>query len=379
MTIGKYFPLMQSNDAFITSAVMVGLIDKIVWVKPDWNADEGDAGNGMTHITVYIGKHIGTYEGLCLCMRESKNEETEEEDTSCIYINYNYVEDERPEIDIEESQCEQISRNFLFHVVSESNFKHLDFDKYYSRDSIIVDIDEDYFGVESGVKKFIEQGISLQTQEALDTILSRLYCPLYISSEQFLHQKLRAIFQMAHEAKRSNQQDGLEEKMKLKIAKETSPIICNQSLVVELARFITQLDADETVSLSKASFCLYDSPRLRKSGKVSESKSIGFSLCHGTIYPTDILNKIHVGNMQEINQRTNQMKDILQQIHLHVKPSMYTICRSLRDGYTPRNQQRYIEQNVLQVVSEVTRGNDRIEHIIYDSQLVFGKQGWIQD
>jgi len=66
----------------------------------------------------------------------------------------------------------------------------------------------------------------------------------------------------------------------------------------------------------------------------------------------------------------------LEHIFSRVKPSFFTIARSLRDGYTPRKQQTFIEKHLKRRLAEISQKNRLKERFIYDEHLVFGKNGW---
>lgn len=370
MKQGDYLPLMQSNDVFIISAIAAGLINEVIWVQPDWN----DNSNITRLQDAYVGEYFK--KKMCYCTKRLRRKPTPKTPYRCSVApdrtqnNDGEDDDDVPAVHIQESQCKKLNR-FRFHVVSESKFKNVF--KFRKSKNIIIDIDEDFYGVESGVKRFIEQGISLRTQELLDSLFSDLYCPTSTSQELELHRSMQNLFQEVFHLRRTGREQNLQQFQHV-ISKHTKHFMCRTSLIGPFSMLIANLDITEVQALLKARFCLFNSPRLNEN-----KEELGFALCHGTIYPADKLNKIHVGTLPEIDQRAALMKRILFHVNSFVKPSIYTICRSLRDGYTPREQQRYIERNVLQVATEVIRKNHQKEYIVYDSQLVYGKQGWVND
>ena len=105
-------------------------------------------------------------------------------------------------------------------------------------------------------------------------------------------------------------------------------------------------------------------------------EAMGFSLCHGTIFPGDTLNQIFVDSPKGIVDRTKQLSGVLEYIFKRAKPSFFTIARSLRDGYTPRKHQTFIEKHLKKSLQNVTQKYKLKEKFIYDNYLVFGDKGW---
>ena len=115
-------------------------------------------------------------------------------------------------------------------------------------------------------------------------------------------------------------------------------------------------------------YCLFNSPKLKM-------KPI-FTLCHGKIPVDDTLNQIYVSTETEILSRAVSIGRIIEKINKYQSPRICTICRSLRDGYTPRDQQNFIEKALLDEAAKVF-GEDGLNlNLIYDENLLFGRTGW---
>ena len=367
-----FLPLMQSNDVFIMSALMKGLIDHVVWIKPTWLNESRSTMLMKAYIGVTLKKNSNV-ETVCQCQQQIIKSRRLKTPLQCSYLDRDNAKvDASPDnanVVVSASDCRKI-HPFTFITVSEKKFSKLvDLKKV---KNLFLDIDEDYFGVESGVQSLINTGISLKTLTLVDEYLMSLYCPQSTKEEETLNAQIQNLFRFVHELMKNNNAKNVKTITKY-IFDSTS--ICKfgdqpNKVVTEFSDDIVSFSIKEVGALAKAKYCLILSPQLR-------NDEVTFTLCHGNIYPGDPLNQIYVGAKDEVKQRGENLVDILNLICNYTQPRFYTIARSLRDGYTPRNQQRYIEKIVLESLDKVISRQGKQKRLIYDSELVFGKEGWV--
>ena len=175
---------MQGNDEFIVSAAMTGLIDRIIWIKPDWD---------MPYKTAYARRvYAGTVEidgktFSCSCMkRVSRKKPKQKYECSSL------------DDDIPKKSCIRLTKDFKYFVFSASQFQKFYNSSVFVNGNVFLDLDEDYFGVESGVKALVDSGIPLDDISKIDDILPKLYCPKSTLAEQLLNTRLRTPVSYTH-------------------------------------------------------------------------------------------------------------------------------------------------------------------------------------
>ena len=83
--------------------------------------------------------------------------------------------------------------------------------------------------------------------------------------------------------------------------------------------------------------------------------------------------KEYIARKRELDANIATFEQLLSKLP---KPLLVTIARSVRNGYTPRTQQQYIERGVLQALQRVFGIGPT--DVNWDSQLVGGRRGWFQ-
>ena len=182
----NFLPLMQSNDVFIVSAILKGLINNVIWIQPMWNKG--------SRVTEYFNSYVGlTIDDenetiMCMCEKPAFKTEGDEDEFECTVSGENENgEDE----EIPEEECRKL-KSFSSIIINEKQFlKRL---KLRGFKNIILDIDEDYFGTESGVQNYIEKGISLNTTMITDAYFPSIFCPYTNEEEEYLNEALQRIF-----------------------------------------------------------------------------------------------------------------------------------------------------------------------------------------
>ncbi|XP_066910767.1 uncharacterized protein [Clytia hemisphaerica] len=367
-----FLPLMESNDRFIFSSIYEGFVDRVIWVKPSWLKN-----NQTYHTKGFVGTtKIKGLKGdvACTCERPLRNGYVAGGMYDCIRENpWNVLN----ATTIPLTDCKKL-RNFAFIEISESNFiEDITFKKTLS---VFVDIDEDYFGCESGVENFIEHGVSLKTQKVLDAILPELYSPKNSEDETDLNQKLKEMFHKIsdmflylHLKSEPKDTRAVRQKLNDAITSMTGKYFLKPTALPEFVIFLLTLSPKQIDSLSKIHFCLSSSQRL-----LGKDQQTEFSVCHGNVFPNSrFVKEFHIGTEADLYKRGEKLSDILQYIRQTVRPRFYTIARSLRDGYVVRDQQREIEKLVMRAIDKVELNTGRRRKTIYDPFLLFGRKGWI--
>lgn len=362
---------MQSNDVFILSAIMKGLINQIIWIKPSWLTGS----NTSQFHNYYVGttKVNETKLLLCICRIEIFRQKPKGQKQQCYVLNRILLLFK--EVEIEE--CQGL-KNFTVLEISEYAF--VTNSSLQSYGNIFIDIDEDFFGVEGGVQVLIDKGISLNTINTITSTFSQLFCPKTNNEEENLNSVIKNLFLLLSRFKVLPASNINYETFKAQATHLLKMYLCieTEERYTLLFNFLediyngdddsTSFQLEEIKELTVSRFCLRFSPQL--------NESVIFTLCHGNIYPDDSLNQIHVPSKKEILERGEMLTQILCKIYEYKRPSFYTVARSLRDGYTPREEQQFIEETIFNSLVHVLEKYSKVPNIVYDKFLLFGKNGW---
>ena len=203
-------------------------------------------------------------------------------------------------------------------------------------------------------------------------------CPSTNKEEEVLNDALHNIFSSIENFlltyKYNATGDGTihDKEIKKKFSRKTKfllhPYICKEikkfTILDDLISQLYMLEIKEISSLAKTNYYLFNSPKLKM-------KSI-FTLCHGKIPADDTLNQIYVSTETEILSRAASIGRIIEKINKYQSSKICTICRSLRDGYTPRDQQTFIEKALLYEAAKAFEEDGFNLNVIYDENLLFG-------
>ena len=355
---------MQKNDRFIISAILAGLINRVVWIQPGWTHPQNQYVDQEGIVgTVTHGKGREADQGkLCYCYRE-----VEKRDWFCGYFT------SHPEkIEIPRKGCRKL-KTFKFLTISEFLFQDAFDAESLKEKKIILDIDEDYFGVESGVQLLVDAEIPLDVVYVIDELLPQLFCPKSTITERDLDHTLCEMFLCFHDLLIGNT-TSLATSYSRTVNNHVEKYLCmnsNTNLLTFSSYLESKLTAQIAFALANTKYCFFNSLQLELSSD--------FTLCHGTIFPGDKLNELFVDTRDGIEKRSKDMTGILGFIFNSVTPNLITIARSLRDGFVPRRQQRFIEHNIRKAIDENLKKRGKRSRVLFDKNLVSGKEGWTKN
>lgn len=248
--------------------------------------------------------------------------------------------------------------------------------------NIVLDIDEDYYGCTLPAQDLVDVGVTVDNLQDFNDILDKLFCPQNVGQENKTDKMLHIAVEMLKSeeackkvakfakctgvARRATTLYYLErESLNLKIR---CPL-ANTKYAILLRKLVSKLSTLNTTQLSTlqvVGFCI--STMLPATSNLWEST---FGVCIGNNVPGQTMVFDHPTNSSEIVYRTSVLKNILKSLK-KANIQITTVCRSIRDGYTPRKHFHHIEHDVLNALNVLGRRTQ----FHFDSWLLGGKKGW---
>ncbi|XP_041364821.1 UPF0489 protein C5orf22 homolog [Gigantopelta aegis] len=386
--------MMQQNDVFIVAAALAGLIDRYIWVWPAWNthSNEGQSDKEYAAFRVRYGSlyHKDNATGepvlqLCACATSSEYKL----DNYCFMNN---ASDDSEEIPIRESEC-HMKYTGLVEMVSETKAISLISSGTWitAKDSVLLDVDEDFYGVEAAITPLVDAGVNKETIDTVAHWVKRLVCASDVRQERqtdsffnYLVQTIidfRIVCSINEKADDSvcNSPENLVSAVSTLQPKFLDNIrernlvqhLCDNESEDALKELITELcklNTDQLKAFAEVGICLYESP---KTTDFDSERSM--RVCYGYNTPNETVVMFHIPSFLEIKQRTEKLRDILTQKQF--VPGAVTICRSTRDGYTPRKLFSKIESDIKRVLRDAFP-RIREDSFYYDEDLLGGPVGW---
>ena len=369
---------------------MAGFIKRIIWIWPEW-----DKKNHIGPHEKAVGEigfaHVTTGEALrekvfCICMTNStKNKE-------CHYTSEHVVssQDKDPTHSLKPKQC-SIRRTVAVESVREdiavTKFKEKSW--LTDREKIMLDIDEDFYGCTYASQPLLNAGVKLDTLLKMNSIVSQLFCPKSLEEERGTDRmliKLLEIFvkhnskcldrhgKRSHMCKNDTQKSLVVPMLKSFLWDRRGVLACSkksretENLVMQLVElFLSQLNPKQIKALQYVGFCL--STTLNSYISITDPT---FGICMGNNNPKETAVDTHKPTRSEIAHRTTTLGRILGTLTGTRTPQLVTICRSMRDGYTPRGFFKQIERDIVKTVN--TSFPQARFH--YDVGLLGGRKGW---
>ncbi|XP_035828677.1 uncharacterized protein LOC118478692 [Aplysia californica] len=412
--------LMTENDRFIVAASLSGMFSRIVWIWPSWDEEENLKTMYSDHMIVDVT--TGTWLrpiahgsepiiDLCFCVTAlnsppSKGLAGDGRYNYCYRFNSSEPRDMLG-TNITQAGCLQKMR-VRVEVVSETalmrSLKAGQFEQIEESSGYILDIDEDYFGCEASVLPLYKAGIdeayiqrisfwveklfcgkTIETESAADGIFQMLITFIINSNNKchfnstsrdiFLHPCGVKLYNILDErifnVRNRRPKTGLSVEEVFCTIKATSSLKKQHiSILSQLLSLLHNLTEPQLHALSEVGVCWYVSPSTFNNDKVHH-----FKLCDGNNKPNNTMVTFFTPDQWEVRQRSQRLETILQRMTL--TPDLVTLCRSVRDGYTPRSRFRQIESSVIGVMRGVYGGEDGGNvNVLYDRDLLGGVYGW---
>lgn len=371
---------------------MTGLVNRVIWVWPEWDKRNHDSTYFMT--TVSIGMVTTEQKGrsikkeFCACL---KNETQFECRT---YSNVSRLSNKSKNDDyfvIPRSMC-KIMKILIVEEIHEN--KALNFfgkrDWIAGSENVILDIDEDYFGCSYAIEPLLKANLSYTKIEKLDNLIAAHLCPT-----SFFHERESDKFLIDLLAVARTKRACLKDK-KLRYTER-----CNTTAKIDLLKFYKQklevLNMNNIVRMCSrhdnayaflhslvskiATYSIKQIRALQEIGFCSDTSTktfiqshsrIRFGICKGSNTPKNTAVLEHTPTQNEVETRSVLLKGLLKKLTDH-SVKLVTISRSVRDGYTPRQYFERIEADILSGLSASFNGRINVHH---DRELLGGKPGW---
>ena len=370
---------MKANDVFIVSAVAMKLINKFIWIKPSWVEGAYINQTVVVGITDEFKDSFGTQ--LCVCEDFEKLKMSEiRSKHECEVLHHKRASVKT----IQYSKC-LIKTEYRYYEVSEKYaVKLLTAIRKTEKTppKVILDIDEDYFGVENRLKAYLKAGGQIEDVFNTDKAMEKVFCPktggnTEKSGNEFMLKYLRHILTQCHSGEQECTKDEVLEignKLKKKLNENLiSKLFCRtedfQSEFIKLGRILWSYSKYTLKGLMKLRFCNFGIPTL--------GYGVKFRTCKGV--PENDAVDYHMPTKKEAKNRAKRLNHIISFIHeKYSTPGVTTICRSVRDGYTPLRHFQSIEKYITDGLKNATAGTDQLK-FHYDDKLLFGSHGWKTD
>ncbi|XP_041364538.1 UPF0489 protein C5orf22 homolog [Gigantopelta aegis] len=381
----EVFNMMQRNDVFIAAAGLGKLINRYIWVWPSW--DEQNHASAHEAFDMEAGIFAGNGSTrLCGCVKSHFNSS----DSFC--VRQDPVKDDYMSVPINRTDCglifsglvEGVSETKAIELLNEGNWLT-------AKDNVILDIDEDYYGCETVLQTLEDANITLDMVNKLSSRIQYLFCPVTViqetAADDFFHTIIEIILEMKSHCGNSHFQKqctglnlhnalvGMIPDLLDSVYKEhATGMLCqgkhdlmNGLMVQTLVQHLTTFTTPQLKVLSEIGVCLETAVT-----SFIES-SDGLRLCHGSNLPNETIVLYHSPTPKEIQERTKTLHSLLHSGSF--TPHMVTICRSVRDDYTPRSYFHKIEGDILKVLHE-SFSDIHWATVYYDKHLLGGKRGW---
>lgn len=370
--------MMQSNDVFIMGAAMSGLFKRVIWIWPSWDKaihqDDfatTDFQVGLTTLESVDSKEYG--KTFCSCF---KNLTAATKYEMCMYTPMG--DDRTAEVVIPAKSCD-VHLTFELIVIKE-NIATDFLNEAFKDDNIVLDIDEDHYGCILPAQALVDVGMNMTKIERLDSLLDTIICASNTEQEMRSDKMLYDVLEILKSEQACKRTVGKHMSCTGIRRRQTAvdylkhhiyshKLKCPGTHDVLLRKIISKLcilTVPQLTVLQSVGFCL--STMVTSKPSFMEST---FGICHGNNVPGASAVTNHQTNPEEIRDRTKRLQDILRVLKPLSIP-ITTVCRSVRDGYTPREYFRQIENDVIDSLDVL--GRHKFLH--YDPWLLGGKRGW---
>ena len=377
------------------------MISRFIWVWPEWDREEHEeeGDHSIQHFqlgqrTYYPQDGKPPFKQLCCCSRvtyRNTDQILKDEEWECW--------DQDPEVEIQgpkimSQDCEPVLHGVMETVNERTALELIKKGDWLKEDEkILLDIDEDYFGCECSIMPLLNSGLVPEDVFKLSEMIGMLLCVNQTKDEIVADSFFSTIIDIVVGVKKKmcepswffskgtdclTEEDANRTMMDLlpdmikSLHNNLSRLLCHEKAVDVLMKGIVKmlfsLTLEQLKALQYVGLCLITAPTNLQFEQYSTH------VCHGPNIPGEEMAVIlHSPSYKETEERAQLLKKLL--VSLPVAPSLVTVCRSMRDGYTPWAQFELIEKSVLDGLDTAFLGVDaRSYH--YDENLLGGKNGW---
>lgn len=354
---------------------MSGLFDRVIWVYPSWLTEDlsGEAISNQSHGVLQVMRGGKPTQEVCTC----------EANKYCTFFNGSDVDDVKT-YKVKPSRCD-LKVTYSFSIVSEVKAKTFLQEAVSPGDSVVLDVDEDFYGTEAAGMPLFRAGLSEESVENLTSFIYMTFCPTSVLQERaadsFFYHIVSKIMHTKEFCAQSGQTDcKLDNKafakdfVREKNRRGIDKLLCDKKGVSLLTfrkvlAYLRRCTVAQLQALRTVGICMFTSLRTYN----ASVEYPGMVLCQGGNTPNHTMVEFHTPSLQEVAARTATLRQVLGA--LSSTPRLVTVCRSGRDGYTPRHLAGLIETNVLSALKDAFPGVTD-SSVFYDSHLLGGKEGW---
>ncbi|XP_067670757.1 UPF0489 protein C5orf22 homolog [Haliotis asinina] len=375
--------MMVKNDVFIQAAAGTGLIKRFIWVWPPYS----EVDKPYIAMNVEAGLMYTEENELVMCFCMESNHTSFEH--SCVRVQQPEYEDEDEKyFSIERNMCHDMTLGGIVEIVSTHKARELAKSGTWIKasDSVILDIDEDFYACEAVSAPLYDAGMNEDDIDSLSLYIGKILCTDNAKDEmeadRYFQKLLKAVQEtlkhcrsgrLGVETCESNHAFTEAVLALMPDMTITRDIMClpkesTQFMLVNLVERLKRCSDTQLQHIARIGVCMYASPR-----STNFNRNNAMILCKGCNGPNSTQVIFHSTTDKEIATTTRNLKEILTQAFI---PKVVTVCRSVRDGYTPRKQFPLIEEGVLSVLKAVYPNHVTDDTIHYDSELLGGREGW---
>lgn len=383
---------------------MTGLVSRFIWIWPTWDRDRTSRAASHESQTVELG-WFSTDESskkadFCRCdsvpvdagaggmtlRRCAYNNETSDEEMT--------MSPERCRVKIS-YMSESVSADHAIDRLTASP----GWIAAHDVGGVIIDIDEDFFGCESPSDQLADRlGNELggwRNVELIDAALARFLCPHSAEDESAADRLARRLVGLVMDlCQRRRTADrcrpsALDALVRSAFVGRPS-MFCRKTVAeiratwTSLAEILVLVPPAHLKNVLDVGFCLNTAPRTHNFGR--EPNNGDFIVCYGANEPNSTLVYRHTPSHVELDAQLRSFDRLVTELLSQTKDLtgrdgsdrrlalLVTVCRSVRDGYTPRFLAGRIEHGILSALRR-HRGTGSLT-IVYDKDLLSGREGW---
>lgn len=379
-TSEEIMSLMQANDVFIQSAIIAQLLNTVYVIYPNWISTvnqifEVSLGITMQNNTKHICICLSPDAATCRTRSDSNgmNDTVIRKDQCLSSWMFTYFE-----------LSSKDAANILKYSEQWSVINQATQTKEFNKNRpIILDIDEDFFGVHLASQSLLKSGIRMTFIHGLDQLIQILFCPKSYEFEAEIDEWFRLLLNILKSGKFSPSKNVRSCFSTFECIK--GPLMEAYAVLQTKQQFWACKDIKVEDVFRNLSKMLYDGLVTGEQYEAIERIGICLSQAWST-YRNEPLMHLCLGHntpeaslVEEFLPNITQMENLIVDftrilLSLPFIPDLITISRSSRDGYTPRWMQYYIELLIISSLKTVFKFDGT--HIYYSERLAGGHQGW---